>query len=408
MTILLVAQFSPPAGFSAARRVAGLTKYLARAGHRVVVLSSLASGRGPIEGAERIVRTRDLVVTDLNWRRKHFERLRSGGDVGYESRPSRMASVVVPDLVLASWLPFALPRALKLAAEERPDWVMTTSPPESAHLIGLALQRRGVGWVADLRDGWGFETTHPDWPTGAQRKLDLALERICVQRADLVTAVTDPITEDLRTRLSARAVTVPNGFDPEEAGQAPQGQELLSSERFSLVHTGRLGFVGRSLEPLLEGLELLQRRRPELGGRLELVLAGALSEPERRQLDGDGTVRALGMLPRERALALQAAADCLLLVTGRDRRSEATAKLYEYLAAERPILVLGEKSAAAEVVRQAGAGLAASATDPADIANALESTIDGEVAVGGSDARERWAYPKIARQLEQELASLRP
>ena len=40
-----VAQFAPPASFSAARRTHGLAKYLERLGHRVTVLRSLASGR---------------------------------------------------------------------------------------------------------------------------------------------------------------------------------------------------------------------------------------------------------------------------------------------------------------------------------------------------------------------------
>ena len=37
------------------------------------------------------------------------------------------------------------------------DCVITTSPPESAHGVGMALARRGVPWVADVRDAWNFE-----------------------------------------------------------------------------------------------------------------------------------------------------------------------------------------------------------------------------------------------------------
>ena len=52
-SILLVAQVAPPSTLVAARRVAGFTKYLARLGHRVTVLTSRVSGDGPIEGAAR-------------------------------------------------------------------------------------------------------------------------------------------------------------------------------------------------------------------------------------------------------------------------------------------------------------------------------------------------------------------
>ncbi|MDX6642953.1 MAG: hypothetical protein QOD76_915, partial [Solirubrobacteraceae bacterium] len=115
-----------------------------------------------------MVRTRDLLVSRINWRRASFEALAGGGDAGY-SEPSPIAALVVPDLAIVGWLPFALPRALSLARRERFDCVITTSPPHSAHLIGLALRRRGVPWVADFRDGWTFESDRQEWPLRWQR-----------------------------------------------------------------------------------------------------------------------------------------------------------------------------------------------------------------------------------------------
>src|SRR6476661_1178452 len=73
-----------------------------------------APGGGPVPGA-RVVRTRDAMVSALNWRRASFEALAGGGGDGYEPAPSRIASVFVPDLAVAGWLPFALPRAHELA-----------------------------------------------------------------------------------------------------------------------------------------------------------------------------------------------------------------------------------------------------------------------------------------------------
>src|SRR5436190_1355490 len=135
-SILLVAQLAPPSELSAARRVAGLAKYLDRLGHRVTVLTSLAGGRGPVPGA-RVVRTRDAMVSTLNWRRESFAALAGGSDDrGYEARPSRLASLFVPDLAVAGWLPFVLQRMRALAVDV--DAVVTTSPPHSGHLVGLA------------------------------------------------------------------------------------------------------------------------------------------------------------------------------------------------------------------------------------------------------------------------------
>src|SRR5919202_3361059 len=116
--LLLVAQLSPPSNLSAARRLAGLVKYLDRLGHQVTVLTSMSSGAGPLPGAAHVVRTRDLLVSPLNWRRQSFASLAGGGDggPGYEAAPSRLAPLLVPDAAVVSWLPFALPRALALAS----------------------------------------------------------------------------------------------------------------------------------------------------------------------------------------------------------------------------------------------------------------------------------------------------
>jgi Glycosyl transferase 4-like domain len=211
-SILLVAQLSPPSELSAARRVAGLAKYLDRLGHRITVLTSLSSGRGPVTGA-RVVRTRDLLVSRLNWRRQSFEALAGEADGGgYEAAPSRLASVFVPDLAVVGWLPFALPRCRALAADA--DAVITTSPPHSGHLVGLALRGRGVPWVADFRDGWTFESDRPPWPLAAQRELDEGLERAVVRGADALVAVAEPIAADLGARFDREVATITNGFDP--------------------------------------------------------------------------------------------------------------------------------------------------------------------------------------------------
>ena len=407
-SLLIAAQFAPPAGFSAARRTHGLAKYLERLGHRVTVLTSLASGRGPVPDASRTVRTRDLVASRVNWRRGSFEAAREGGE-GY-LEPSPVASLVVPDLSLIGWLPFLLAKARALVHAGAVDCVFTTSPPESAHLAGMALGRKGIPWIADLRDGWTFESTHPEWPLAAQRRLDAGLERAVASRADLVTTVTDEITEDLRTRLGARAVTLPNGFDPDDVVKANTEDAGLDRGRHSIVHTGRMAFSGRSPRPVLDALEIMRSRSPDLAARTELVFAGPLSGEERQQIAAaghDGSVRAVGTLGREQTLRLQAAADTLLLLTGRGRRSEATAKLYEYLAAGRPILVLGPGSAAARVVSETGSGKVAAADDPAAIAAALEEAVQSpKPRARRSEAADRYSYANIAAELSEHVQRL--
>ena len=403
-SILLVAQLTPPSGLIAARRAGAFAKYLGRLGHRVTVLTSRTSGEGAIEGAADVVRTGDVLATRLNWRRSHFEALTGGGPSGY-SPPSRLESVVVPDLAVGTWLPFALPRALSLARKGDFDIVLTTSPPQSAHLVGLALARRGLPWIAELRDGWTFEPPRAPWPTRAQRRLDAALERRVARRATAMIGVTEPIVEDLIERLGGRAVLITNGFDPEEVPAADGVvASLLDPGRHSFVHTGRMEAARSTPAPLLEALRRLRRESPELADGLEVVFAGALSSQERELLAADdlaALVKVVGWLERPVALALQHAADSLLVVTeGPSRRSVATGKVFEYLAARRPILVLGEGTEAARIVVDAGAGLATSASEPAAIAETLRRfVVDTPRVDGRAEVLERYSYPRLAERL---------
>jgi glycosyltransferase involved in cell wall biosynthesis len=407
-TILLVAHLAPPSPLSAARRTAGFAKYLGRRGHRVVVLTSKVSGSGPVEGAARVVRTRDLMASRLNWRKGSFDALQGQSGTAAAPEPSKLEDVVVPDLALVAWVPFALPRAIALAGEERPDVVWTTGPPPSTNFIGLALQKHGLPWVADIRDGWRFERNHGDFPLAAQRALDAWLDRRLTAAADRVTAITEPIAADARDRLGARhATTISNGFDLEElselAGPPPAG--LLNPDRHSLLYTGRLGYVKRSPAALIAGLRALKRNDPETANGIEVLFAGPLRDDERDQIEAPdlaGMTRALGSLDRTTTMRLQRATDTLLLITT-GNPSETGQKLYEYLAADRPVFVVGDRTEAARIVTQAKAGSAAPMDDPDAIARALADLVHRRTPVSPDGIARRFHYAALAEELEAEL-----
>lgn len=398
-SILLVAQFSPPSFVVAARRVAGMTKYLARLGYPVTVLTSAESGEGPIEGAVEVVRTPDLLASSLNWRRR---RVTAPGMAATASPPSPLESLVVPDISTISWLPFAQRAARSLARRKRPDCVITTSPPQSAHLVGRSLARRGVPWIAEFRDGWRFERPRGDWPLRAQRALDDRLERSVVRRADAVVAVTRPIAEDLERRFGRSAVLITNGFDPDDVHEGgSDSHPLLDPERLSIVHTGSMGFTGGSARHLVDALRLLRDEEPTAASRLEVVFAGLLSTQEAELLgssDLDGVTRCVGSLERDAVLQLQRSADVLLVVTeGSRRRSVATGKLFEYLATSRPILVLGSETEAARIVLATHRGTATAADDPRAISDSLRDLVeDGQPLLTGREELEPYSWPGLA------------
>jgi glycosyltransferase involved in cell wall biosynthesis len=341
------------------------------------------------------------MVGALNWRRASFQALAGGGDGGYEAVPSRLASAFVPDLAVAGWLPFALPRARALAG--RADAVITTSPPHSGHLAGLALHARGLPWVADFRDGWTFESDRPDWPLGAQRELDAGLERLVARGADALVAVTEPIAADLRARFHREVATITNGFDPEEHAPGDSRPPLdavgPAADRHTLLHAGRMAYAGRSPGPLLAALEAA----PDLADRIEVLFAGPLSVEERGLIERSPVARAVGSLDRPRTLALESASDSLLVLTSGRRRGEATQKVFEYLAAGKPIVVIGEDTEAARIVQAAEAGIVARSDDPAAITDALRIAVAADGARRPPAAIDRYSYATLAMEMAEQV-----
>ena len=236
-----------------------------------------------------------------------------------------------------------------------------------------------------------------------------------IAHADAVVGVTPPIADDLRERVNPRAVTITNGYDPDDLAQAEAVAATAPTavDRFTLAYTGTLAYGGVSPAPLLEGFRQLRRQDPQAAARLQLVFAGPMSGADLAELEAPDlatTVRTLGPISRESALGLQRAAHALVLLIDGRRPSIATGKLYEYLSTGRPILVIGAGSVAARIVEESRAGLVSQADDPLAIAGALQRLLDDrEIATTVDPATlERFSYQRLAvdmaEQVEQAIA----
>jgi glycosyltransferase involved in cell wall biosynthesis len=275
--------------------------------------------------------------------------------------------------------------------------------PGVNHLLGWLLKRRtGIPWLADFGDPWVNQNT-PGW----RRGLDFAIERRLVDRIDAVSVTTQGLAavyEKQYPRLGTVHV-VPQGFDPDMfAGLAPD--RLADSNSLNLVYTGTLYPELRNPSAVFSALRLLR----EKGLNVQLTIAGRvpLSMIEETLSGGelDGVVRFLGVVAHKRALALQKGADVLLHLDNCGADLQMPGKLYEYLGAGRPVLVVRHgqphASAAARCVRMVGCGRDAP-DEPHAIAEALEAFTatsrnlrDWEPA---PDAVARYSYARSADSL---------
>ena len=377
----------PPILSAGAERIIKFAQYLPEYGFEPLILTTGRYGGQATDAAQGVYRAHDLVHTLFSGVRRR----RAAGvaqeaqfrvaTVGAQSLPGRMRDqLMVPDTKLG-WLLPAMRLGSRLIAEARPALIFSTSPPETAHLAARQLaQRHRLPWVADLRDGWLYEPPNPAVRQAAwRRRVEQRLEASVLTLAQAITAATDPIAADLRTRYPAAAErihTITNGFDAAEF-------EGLQRQRqpdgvFRLVYTGALASSrqGTSAEAFFAGLAQFVRAEPHVA--LRVVVIGQVSPAEQAAAASHGLADVVSFkaaVSRREAHQAQLDADGLLLITAPGQRSVATLKLFDYIGAGVPILALAADNAAAAIVAQYDLGVTVAPDDPTAIQHSLHEFI---------------------------------
>jgi glycosyltransferase involved in cell wall biosynthesis len=277
--------------------------------------------------------------------------------------------LLVPD-EFVSWGLTAIPAARRIILEEEIDVIVTTSPPASLNLIGAAVQQAtGVPWLADLRDS---VAANPDRRVDSvavrvKEQGQALVARLVARRADAVVTVSDAISQEMRELGAARVETIPNGCDFDDF----EGLEYHPGDRFRITHTGTF-FGHRDPRPFLSALA---NTEDDVVARFVGGLRSSDSEFAAELGLGD-RVKEIPHVPRSVALELQRDSEALLLLlpeAGGRGRTVPSGKIFEYLAAERPILAaVPPDGVAAELVRQADAGVIVAPDDVAALTAAIE------------------------------------
>lgn len=285
--------------------------------------------------------------------------------------------LIVPDIAVFSVLRFY--RAAVTAIQSHGiRHVLISSPPHSMQLVGWLLKRRlgdAITVISDYRDSWNcqvmFAKRNP-----VSHALNLRCERATLKSADYLLYVSDPILKKINRQffdVSTKAIRVMNGFDP-----AMQFREVPKYERrdvLTIAHFGSINAYQRSYrDPQALFAAIVKSRLP-----INVALYGPVDCPEIWQQTMGAALELHGNLPHDAAVTAMMQSDVLLFLHTVSAGSDeiVSGKLFDYILARRPILVVGPgEMEVVRIVAEARLGYCLDVGDPDGMQAGLEKLYD--------------------------------
>ena len=325
--LLMVAYHFPPCAAVAVHRMIGLAKHLpARGWHSVVVAPPNPPHEPSDPGLLNSIPADATKIISVPFAEGFW------GKVNRKFFPNKL------------WAWKAWRAAVRAVEEHKPDAIFTSHPPDCMHEIGLALKRRfNLPWIADFRDPWF--ALNRKLPNPRRTRRFQANEAETMRLADRIVGISPLYSDGLREAYPQHAdkiITITNGYDPETFAEALTPPPR---DRLSILYTGELYF-GRDPRPFLDALRELETTpdAPKVGfqflGRWSEDVCDLPAEVKSRDLES--AVQVSGLVPYRECLRTMMQADILLLIHTPGYTHGLPAKIFEYIGARRPILVLTE------------------------------------------------------------------
>lgn len=435
--ILLVTYPFPPTGGAGVQRVTKFVKYLPRHGWDVSVLT-VTNPSVPLTDTslEKDIPVETLIRRARSWEPGYAVKASlSGGKEGEprRGRVRRFAAssarrigtfLLQPDPQIL-WAPGALVQGKRLLREVRHDAILASGPPFSTFLIAASLGRYArLPLILDYRDEWTISNAY--WENKrldpVSRFIQARMQRRVLRASRGLLATTRSSAESLAALNreaggTGRVSYIYNGFDPDDF-DAHDPAPPSDGHRFRIAYVGTLWNL-TDVSPLVEAVKRIVRDHPELAAKLELVFAGRRTAPQAELLatlhGSPCQVVEYPYLDHASAVSLMRGSEalCLLLSDLPGAGRVVPAKLFEYMAAERPILAIaprGETWSLLDGYPMVGRFLP---SDVDGIAAWLEAAVRYQLAGNQPEPLGEWdasAYTREneARQLAEFLDGLLP
>jgi glycosyltransferase involved in cell wall biosynthesis len=427
--VLIITYYWPPSGGAGVQRWVKFVKYLVRMNYEPLVLTVHPDSATYPQTDPTLVA--DIPENVQVFYAKSFElyslykKLSSNKEVPYggfantnkldfKEKVIRFirGNFFIPD-PRKGWNKYAIAKAKELIRIHQIDTVITTSPPHSTQLIGLHLQKvLNVKWVADLRDPWtDIYYFNQMYPAFIARQIQKKLEKKVLVNADRVITVSEELKKLFSGKadnISPKIKVIPNGFDTADF----QGtNKTVHPDVFYISYVGTIsneytltGFI-KALVDLPK--EIRSKLRIRFIGKMPSELIERFENAKLTEL-----IELTGYVPHHKAIEFLFSSDMLLLIIPDVKNNEGilTGKLFEYLASQKPILLIGpEKGDAAKIVRETNSGVICGYNDhqkiKEDIIRNFELKHSGKLK-SASSGYMKYSRENLTKKLVEVLESL--
>lgn len=383
--VLIITYYWPPAGGSGVQRWLKFSKYLPSTGWQPVIYTPANPERSMTDASlsKDIPPEAEIITRKITEPYSLFKKF-TGGNKGKAGgqRPEAInpiksmkgkslkmrialwirANLFIPD-PRCLWIDPSVKYLRKYLAEHPVEAIVSTGPPHSMHLIARKLhEKTGIRWIADFRDPWTGIYYFKHLPLiSLSRRRHIGLEKKVLTQANEVVAVTPLMQDDFRAMTAGicnpdKFHLIENGYDGEDFKGGAETDRM-----FTIVHTGMF-FAESNPHKLWKVLKRVCDADPVFKEKMRIELAGRCDEEVISSIEEAGLKENLtlkGYLPHNETNRRQREGRVLLISTpnGPEGMGILTGKLFEYLAAGRPIAAFGlHDSVLEKVLRRTGAG----------------------------------------------------
>ena len=247
------------------------------------------------------------------------------------------------------WVKKSIKFLLKYINKNNIEYIVSTGPPHSMHLIALGLKKKNknLKWIADFRDPWSkldlLDNFHLSYFAKNKNKL---LEKNVLSKANLILTVSEKWKDDFKKLGANNVKVITNGYDDSDFTNYTS---KIPKEKFVIGHYGLINHL-RNPKNFWKALDEICLENKDFSKKLEIHLSGNIDKNIINEISNysaiNSKVKILGYLSHKEVIDAYTNTSLLLvlLFNSKSGLGNHPAKLFECIACKKQFFVFGPEN----------------------------------------------------------------